>query len=205
MTLFDIAGGLVLIVSALAGWIRGGTREVAWVAAFVLAAVISLFALRYSGPIARHAIHTVWMANVVAILVLFLAAYILLRVIAAAFTRSLHRTNTLGGLDRAAGAAFGVIRGLAILGLANLVINAITPADRMPHWISGAMLYPLSDVSAQTLKKFAPQGATLARQVGPTIGHAVEEDDTTNSAENRGYNDKDAEPKPPALRVETSR
>jgi len=185
MTLFDIAAGLVLIVSALVGWIRGGTREIATVLAFVVAAITALFALRFSGPIARHAIHTVWLANIAAILIVFVAVYILLRVLASGLTRRIHQTAGLSGVDRALGAGFGLVRALVILGLANLTINAITPPDRMPKWISGAMLYPLSDMSAKTLRAFAPQGAKLARQVGPVVGHAISEDGDTNKAGNQ--------------------
>lgn len=184
-SLFDLAAGLVLVVSGLVGWIRGGTREIATVLAFVLAAIIALFALRFSGPIARHAIHTVWLANIAAILIVFAAVYILLRVIASALTRRIHQTSGLSGVDRALGAGFGLVRALVFLGLANLTINAVTPPERMPKWISGAYLYPLSDASAKTLKAFAPQGAKLARQVGPVVGHAITEDGDTNKPENQ--------------------
>ena len=202
MTLFDIAAGLMLIVSGLAGWFRGGMRELAWVAAFVLSAVIAIFALRFSGPIARHAVHPVWLANIAAILIVFAGAYILLRVIAASFTRSIRQTP-LGGLDRLAGVGFGLVRGLAVLGLAYLTINAITPPERMPPWISGARLYPLSEASARTLKAFAPQGARLASQMAPVIDHAVSEGNSAGDAENRDYNDPP--PRSPGVRVERSR
>jgi membrane protein required for colicin V production len=188
MNLFDLAAGLVLIVSALIGWIRGGTREVTTVIAFVAAAVIGLVALRFTGPIARHAIATVWLANIVAILIVFVAVYIVLRVAAGALTRRIHQTGGLSGADRTVGAGFGLVRALVILGLANLTINAITPTDRMPTWISGARLYPVSDVSAQALKTFAPQGAKLARQVAPAVGHAITDGDQGAGAQNRAYN-----------------
>jgi membrane protein required for colicin V production len=130
------------------------------------------------------------------------AAYILLTVIASAFTRRIRQTS-LSGADRFAGGGFGLLRGLVILGLANLIINAITPPDRMPAWISGAKLYPLSITSAQTLRGFAPQGAKLARQVAPVIDHAVAEGNTAAGPENRDYNDPP--PKSPGVRVERSR
>jgi len=185
MSLFDLGAGLVLIVSAFVGWIRGASREVATVAAIVIAAVVALFALRFTGPIARHAIATPWIANIAAILIVFAAVYILLRVLAAAMTRRLHQTSGLGSVDRAVGAGFGVARALVILGLANLVINAIVPADRMPTWISGAFLYPVSAVSARALQAFAPQGAHLAHAVGPVVGKAIT---GAGEDENRSYN-----------------
>ncbi len=57
VTLFDLGAGLILLVSGIVGFVRGATREVTTVVAFVLAAVLSVLALRFTGPIARHAIH----------------------------------------------------------------------------------------------------------------------------------------------------
>ena len=140
MSLFDIAAGLVLLVSALVGWFRGGTREVAGFAALIIATVVAFFALRFTGPVARHAIRTAWVANLVAVLCVFAAVYVLLRVIASSLTRRIHQTSGLGGLDRLVGGGIGVVRALVVLGLANLIIVAVTPPDRMPHWMTGAML-----------------------------------------------------------------
>ena len=186
MSLFDLAAGLVLIVSAVVGWIRGASREVATVVALAIAAVVSIIALRYSGPIARHAIHTTWIANVAAILIVFAAVYILLRVLATALTRRIHQTGGLGGVDRTVGAGFGVARALVLLGLANLTINAIVPPDRMPTWISGAFLYPVSQVSGQALKAFAPEGVHLAHRVTPVVSNAISS--TGDEGGNRSYN-----------------
>ena len=49
MSLFDLAAGLVLVVSAIVGWVRGASREVATVAAIVIAAVVAIAALRFTG------------------------------------------------------------------------------------------------------------------------------------------------------------
>jgi membrane protein required for colicin V production len=182
MSLFDLAAGLLLLVSVLVGWFRGGAREVATVAALVVAAVVALYALRFSGPVARHAIQTPWLANIAAILIVFAAAYILLRVAASALSRGLHRTRGLGEADHIAGAGFGLARALVVLGLVNLTLTAVTPPERMPEWISGAMLYPLSTASARALKAFAPQGARLAHEVAPVVGHAVAGADTDNGS-----------------------
>jgi membrane protein required for colicin V production len=205
MSLFDLGAGLVLIVSVLVGWIRGATREVTTVAALVIAAIVAVFALRVSGPIARHAIHTPWLANIAAILLVFAAVYILLRVMAGALTRRIHQTSGLGGVDRAVGAGFGAARALVVLGLAGLTISAIVPQDRMPTWISGSLLYPVCAASGQALKAFAPQGARLARQVYPVVGNAIGSADDSNQAgaedpQNRDYNDPPTNA--PRLRVE---
>jgi membrane protein required for colicin V production len=202
MSLFDLAAGLVLVVSVLVGWLRGATREITTVAALILAAIFALYTLRYTGPIARHAIHTPWLANIAAILMVFAAAYILLRVAAGAIIRGIHRTTALGGLDRTVGAGFGVVRALILLGLVNLTLTSVTPADRIPPWISGAALYPISTVSAQSLKAFAPKGASLARQVYPAVGKAITNggDDPAGGDQNREYTHPSTDA--PGLRVE---
>jgi membrane protein required for colicin V production len=196
MSLFDLAAGLVLIVSALVGWIRGASREVATVAAIIIAAIMALAALRFTGGIARHAIHTPWLANIAAILIVFVAVYIVLRVMAGALTRRIHQTRGLGGVDRAVGAGFGVARALVILGLANLTLTAITPPDRMPTWIKGAMLYPVSTYSADALKAFAPHGADLAKRVAPVVGKAIS--GVGEQGQNQDYNGAPATPDPRA-------
>jgi len=173
MSLFDLAAGLVLVVSALVGWLRGAAREVATMAALAIAVTVAMIALPLTGPIARHAVHTLWLANIAAILVVFTAVYIVLRVASGAMTRRIHQTRGLGEVDRAIGAGFGVARALVILGLAYLTINAVMPPERMPPWIARATLYPLSAASGRTLKSLAPQGTRLARQVGPIVGHAI--------------------------------
>jgi len=61
MTLFDIIAGLLLLASGVFGFIRGFTREVTTVLAFIAAAVIAVWALRYTGPLVRDAIHTPWL------------------------------------------------------------------------------------------------------------------------------------------------
>jgi membrane protein required for colicin V production len=194
MSLFDLAAGLVLIVSGLVGWIRGASREVATVAAIVIAAIVAIAALRFTGAVARHAIHTPWLANIAAVLIVFAAVYILLRVMAGAMTRRIHQARVLGGVDRVVGAGFGVARALVILGLANLTLNAITPADRMPGWISGAALYPVSAVSAGALKAFAPRGAAFAKRALPVVGAAI--GGGAGDDQNQTYNSAPASPDP---------
>lgn len=187
MNAFDLAGGLVLAVSILIGWLRGGVREVASLVMLGVSAAAALFALRYSGPLARHLIHTHWLANVAALLVVFFTVYILLSVIVGAVSHGLRQNAGLGGVDRTLGAGFGAVRALVILGLANLALTAITPAERMPDWISGAFLYPVSAASAHALKGFAPQGEQIARRIAPAMGKALAGFAGESEAQTRDY------------------
>ena len=50
MTGFDVIAILVILASAAAGWVRGGTREIITLLSFVLAAFIALVALPLTAP-----------------------------------------------------------------------------------------------------------------------------------------------------------
>jgi len=169
VTLFDLGAGLVLLVSGIFGYARGATREVTTAIAFVLAIVAAVLALRFTGPIAGHSIHTVWMANAAAVLIVFIFAYVVLRLIGGALTRRVRQTAALSGLDRALGFAIGVVRGLVVIGAFALLIEAATPAERRPAWIVGAKLYPLASQAGAALKSLAPRGLNAAHAVAPEI------------------------------------
>jgi membrane protein required for colicin V production len=173
VTLFDLIAVLILGVSALVGFVRGATREMMTVVAFILAVLISVFALRFSGPIFRHSVHPDWLANTLAILVIFIAAYLIVRLLGGMLTRGIHKTQTLGTADRVIGVGFGLIRAMVLLGVFYLAFTATTPTERVPHWISGAALYPLAGVSAKMITALAPQGSAVAGKVAPALEKAV--------------------------------
>jgi len=172
LTQFDILAGLVLIVSGLIGLARGATREVTTVIAFVLAAIAAVFGLRFAGPPARHFIATPWIANTVAILIVFVIVYIVLRMIGGRLTHGVRQT-VLSGFDRALGFAIGLVRGLVVIGLFALLINAATPPEAMPAWITRAKLYPLANAAGGALRAFAPQGFKVAHDVATGAEQAV--------------------------------
>ena len=173
MTLFDIIALLILGVSCVVGLVRGALREVTTVVAFVVAVFVALLSLRFTAPLARAAVHPAWAANAVAVIVVFLAAYLLIRVLAGALTRTVHDTQILGTADRLIGGAFGLLRGLVALGLMTLLFHAATPPEQVPGWISEAKLHPLAEMSATALRTLAPKGLSIAHRLSPALSKAV--------------------------------
>jgi membrane protein required for colicin V production len=173
LTLFDIIAVLILGVSVLVGFLRGALREVATVIAFVAAVIIAIFALRLTGPVARAAVHPSWAATGVALVVVFLAAYIALRVLASNLMRGVHSVRALGTLDRIVGSGFGLVRGLVVLGVFYLAFNLAPPPTGTPSWIADAKLYPLARACADTLRALAPKGSAIAGKITPALANAV--------------------------------
>jgi membrane protein required for colicin V production len=190
LTLFDVIAIGLLGVSALIGYVRGALREVATVGAFVAAVAIAIFALRFTGPITRLSIHPTWAATAAALAIVFLATYIALRVLAGMLMRGVHSVAALGLVDRIAGAGFGLVRGLVVLGVFYLAFNLAPPPTGTPAWIANARLYPVAKACADVLKSLAPKGSAFAGKITPALANAVsdrgEDSDSGQSGES-GY------------------
>ena len=195
VTLFDTIALLILGVSALVGFVRGALREVSTAVAFVIAVAVALLSLRFPGHMARADVHPSWAGDAVALIVVFLAVYVLLRVIAGAMGRGVHATRVLGIADRLVGAGIGLIRGLIVLGLFSLLFNAATPPEQAPTWITQAKLYPLAQAAAK-----APAKARAPRAKKAADSDGAPSEQTAAAA---APNAKPAKPKSPKAAAPT--
>ena len=133
--------------------------------ALILAAALAILGQPLFGPMARESLHPGWLATTVAVGGVFVVAYVALRFIGVAVARKVQQTDFLGALDRSVGLAIGLARGLLLLGALNLGFNAATPPDLRPHWITGAVTWPLSQNMGRLLTALAPHGLNLADQL----------------------------------------
>jgi membrane protein required for colicin V production len=188
MQAFDIIAGLVLLTSAITGLVRGAVREVVGVMSFVIAAVVSLVALRVSGPVFRGFIDPAWMGTTLAVLAVFGLVYLVLRLLGAGMARRVQDHRAFGALDRSIGAGFGLIRALVLLGMFNLLFSLVS-GDGGPTWVRGATLFPLTEASGKVLKVFAPKAGDLGGRIVPAVRKMVTEGATSDPKE--GYSARD--------------
>jgi membrane protein required for colicin V production len=104
--------------------------------------------------------------------VVFVISYIILRLIGGALTEGVRQTS-LSGLDRGLGLGIGLARAVVLLGGFSLLLNAATPPERAPRWITRARLYPLASAAGDALRVFGPKGVKLAHDVAPALAAAV--------------------------------
>ncbi len=168
MTIFDYAAGILLLLSGLFGFVRGATRELTTVLALIAATIVAVVGARVTGPFAAKFIHTAWLANTAAVLLSFILVYSLVRLAGGALTRGVQQTS-LSGLDRLLGFGVGLVRALLVLGAFALLLDAATPVERMPHWITDAKLYPLASAAGGVLRTVAPAGLAMTRGVAPEL------------------------------------
>jgi membrane protein required for colicin V production len=190
MTQFDLVVLVIILVSAFIGFVRGATRELVTAFSFIIAAVLSLLLLRVTAPVGRAILDPDWMGVAVALVVVFLIAYVGLRLLGGRLSKGIHANTGLGTIDRTFGVGIGLVRAIVVLGAFNLVFNAATPSARSPQWIKGAALYPLTAASGKMLMAFAPQGQAAAGKLRPAIEKAVREG-SGEMPESEGYEEQE--------------
>jgi membrane protein required for colicin V production len=154
-TLVDVLVVLTVIVSTgFAIW-RGFIRETLSIFAWAAAA----FATLYFGPYAANLLRTRFPSFSVAPFLgyvgMFLIVLIPLSFISFRFSESV-RNSPVGAVDRSLGSAFGVVRGLAIVGMAYLAFSLLVPISGQPDWMTQARLLPVIQESSHVLLSLVP-------------------------------------------------
>jgi membrane protein required for colicin V production len=156
ITFVDVLALLVVLVScAYAAW-RGFLSEVLSIFAWAAAAFATLYFGPWLIPLMRDVISTPWVASLAAYAGIFLVVLIPLSFIGHRFSESVKH-SPIGPLDRALGIAFGVVRGLVIVGLAYLAFTYFVPIKEQPTALTEARSLPLIQSSAEVLLSLAPE------------------------------------------------
>ena len=159
VTFLDCLIVLVIVISAgYAAW-RGFLWETLTIFEWVAAAFACLYFGPYLIPMMRSLVSQPWLASVLAYAVVFLAVFIPLAFMSHRFSESV-KNSPIGPLDRAAGVAFGVVRGLVIVGLAYLAFTYFVPIRQQPRWLTEAELLPMVQSTSQVLLSVVPDGPT---------------------------------------------
>ena len=194
MPWFDIAVLTILLTSAGIGFYQGAAREMVAVLSFLIAAVVALAGLRFTGPMGRAMVDPDWAGTAAAVIATFVVIYGALRLTGAGLARRIQETQILGLLDRTVGLGFGLIRAFVVLGAFNLAFNAATPVELRPKWMIGAVFYPMTTAAGQVLKAFAPKGMDMANRLRPAVTDAVRDGSANaprDSGDSRGYDARD--------------
>lgn len=175
MTGFDVIAILVILASAAAGWVRGGTREVITLLSFVLAAFIALVALPLTAPIGRALVNPDWAGTISAAVASFLLIYFGIRIFGSVLSKKAQAHPQLGGVDRFLGVFVGAARSLVLLGAIHLVIVAAMPGERTPRWLSEAALRPVTAGAARMIQIVLPGIGRGADALTPVVTSSVRE------------------------------
>lgn len=155
VTFLDCLIVLIVLVSAVyAAW-RGFLWETLTIFAWVAAAFACLYFGPYIIPLTRSMVSDTWLASVLAYAAVFLGVFIPFAFMSHRFSESV-KNSPIGPLDRAAGIAFGVVRGMVLVGLAYLAFTYFVPIRQQPHWVTEARLLPAVQATADVLLSVVP-------------------------------------------------
>jgi len=165
LTAFDVAVLLIIGVSALLALARGATREALTMAAWVGALAVAYYGFSYVRELAHQTIEIGWVANVVALVVVFAVPLIAFKTVASALSEHVSERG-FGMADRVLGMAFGVVRGAAIVCALYLGFVVLIKPEVQPDWVTQAALLPYVQEGADLLQDLLPVDAEEAgRQV----------------------------------------
>ncbi|HWU56309.1 MAG TPA: CvpA family protein [Rhizomicrobium sp.] len=146
---------LIIVVSAgYAAW-RGFIWETLTIFAWAAAAFSCLYFGPYLVPMTKSLVNADWLARLLAYAAVFLAVFIPFAFMSHRFSQSV-KSSPIGPLDRAAGVAFGVVRGLVIVSLAYLAFTYFVPIRHQPQWVTQAKLMPMVQDTADILLSVVP-------------------------------------------------
>lgn len=155
MNALDVFVVMVLGGAAIIGFIRGFAHEVL----ALLAWIVAIVALKlFHDPLHTALMGTVGSeagASAVALALLFLPAYIGMKLFARAVGKKTRR-SVLGPVDRVLGGGFGILKGLLGATLFFLLANLVTdmvygPRAPRPGWMTEAHTYPLLNATGRAV------------------------------------------------------
>lgn len=186
MTWFDYLLVAVLVLSIGFAVIRGALREIGTLVVLAIAGVIVVFLIKplqsALGP-AGSLMTTVMIAGALGV-VAFTALYFFLHIGLGKLTLSAKAVQA----DRIAGAAFGLVRGLALVGLGFLAYAYYLDEERRPQAVNRAVTLPIAKAMAGFFEGFAPPDTKL----DPTAKPRAPEDATNAALEGYGRGDRAA-------------
>ncbi len=153
MTVFDWAVIGVVALSVLLAYVRGFTRELiallAWVlgffAALAFSPIVGAWLPEFGGsPVLRY---------IVAFVAIIIAAILLGGLVAWPLSTVIRKTG-LGFVDRFLGALFGVVRGVVVV-LAFVLVAGLTALPRQDWW-QNAALAPAAVAAALSFSSWLP-------------------------------------------------
>ncbi len=124
ITILDLIVVAVLLISAIYAAYRGFVSETLSIFAWAAAAFATLFFGPKLVPLTKGLVSSPWLGALVGYALIFLVVLIPLSFMSFRFSESVKH-SPVGTLDRVLGAVFGLVRGLAIIGLAYIAFSYV--------------------------------------------------------------------------------
>lgn len=155
ITLLDVILLVVMLISGLLAMVRGFMREVLSIAAWIIAAIVTLYAYPRVLPVAQGYFSSTIVSTGIAVGGVFLVTLLIVSIITVRIS-DLVLDSRIGALDRTLGFMFGLGRGLIIVVVAFLFFAWLVPDRSQPEWVRGAKSRVVLQSTGQWLMSMLP-------------------------------------------------
>ncbi|HZD88862.1 MAG TPA: CvpA family protein [Pseudolabrys sp.] len=156
ITLLDLILLVVMLISGLLAMIRGFMREVLSIAAWLIAAIVTLWAYPRVWPLAHHYFSSKMVSIALSVGVVFLLTLLLVSIITVKIS-DMVLDSRVGALDRTLGFLFGLGRGLIIVVVAFIFFAWLVPDRSQPTWVRDAKSKVVLQSTGEWLKSLLPE------------------------------------------------
>ncbi len=145
---FDTAVILIILLSGALAFMRGFTRELLSLLAWVGAAAATYMLFPNIRPIGHNFISPSWLADGASALGIFVPSLIVLWLLSHSLSQRVKRSK-VGALDHTLGFIFGLGRGAVLVAIMFLGLGWLIPMEPTPpEWVSRARTLPLVSYGA---------------------------------------------------------
>ena len=155
ITLLDIILLAVMLISGLLAMIRGFMREILSIAAWGVAALVTLYSYLRVLPIAKQYVSSDMVAAGITVGGIFLLTLLIVSIITVRVS-DMILDSRVGALDRTLGFLFGLGRGLIIVVVAFLFFAWLVPDRSQPEWVRDAKSRVVLQSTGQWLISMLP-------------------------------------------------
>ncbi|HEY2755593.1 MAG TPA: CvpA family protein, partial [Pseudolabrys sp.] len=151
----DILLLVVMLISGLLAMIRGFMREILSIAAWGIAALVTLYSYAKLLPTAKQYFNNDMVATAVTVGGVFLLTLLIVSIITVRIS-DMVLDSRVGALDRTLGFLFGLGRGLIIVVVAFLFFAWLVPTKAQPSWVQNAKSRVVLQSTGQWLMSMLP-------------------------------------------------
>lgn len=162
MALFDIAIVALILISVLVGLLRGFTKELMSIAAWVISIYLAFNFYSYAADYLSKYINNEFFANVAGGAIIFVGSLFVLSLVGYLISKAVSATG-IKGTDRVLGAVLGVVRGVLIIGFF-VVISSIFNVENKDFWKESQLIGHFKPV-ADTINSVLPEKFKIKKAI----------------------------------------
>ncbi|QEE09094.1 CvpA family protein [Bartonella kosoyi] len=156
ITILDGIVVVVILLSAFLAMLRGFSREVLSLVSWAIAAVTTLFLFKPVLPFFEQYLSNKMIALITTLVTIFIVVLIITSIITMKISDFIIDSR-VGILDRTIGFIFGALRGLLIMVIGMLLINALIKPEHQADWLKNAKTRPILDSLGQKVWEILPK------------------------------------------------